>query len=288
MPGLRRRGGARGGRGRLPLHRRPVLRRAAQAGDPALRPAPRDGHRRARRKAGRPDGRGRRDPHPAPTCTGWASNALAGLERMADKSAQNLLAAAGAVQAHHAAALSRTAWASATSARRRPRTWRATSASSTRSWTRASSSCSRCPDVGPVVAESIHTFFQQPHNREVVEQLRACGVTWDEGEAAARAPRPLAGKTVVLTGTLPTLSAATRPRTCWRPPAPRSRGRSARRPTTWSPAPRPAASSTRRASWASRCWTRTACAALLAAAEHAPASGAAPRPQPQPCPDRPS
>ncbi len=62
------------------------------------------------------------------------------------------------------------------------------------------------PDVGPVVAESIHTFFQQPHNREVVEQLRACGVHWEEGEPAAAAPRPLAGKTVVLTGTLPTLS----------------------------------------------------------------------------------
>ena len=62
------------------------------------------------------------------------------------------------------------------------------------------------PDVGPVVAESIHTFFQQPHNREVVEQLRACGVTWEEGEPAARTPKPLAGKTVVLTGTLPTLS----------------------------------------------------------------------------------
>ena len=61
-------------------------------------------------------------------------------------------------------------------------------------------------DVGPVVAESIHTFFRQPHNREVVEQLRASGVTWDEGAPAARAPRPLAGKTVVLTGTLPTLS----------------------------------------------------------------------------------
>ncbi len=61
-------------------------------------------------------------------------------------------------------------------------------------------------DVGPVVAESIHKFFQQPHNREVVEQLRACGVTWEEGEPAARAPKPLAGKTIVLTGTLPTLS----------------------------------------------------------------------------------
>jgi DNA ligase (NAD+) len=62
------------------------------------------------------------------------------------------------------------------------------------------------PDVGPVVAQSIRTFFDQPHNREVVEQLRACGVTWEEAEPAAQVPRPLAGRTVVLTGTLPTLS----------------------------------------------------------------------------------
>ena len=61
-------------------------------------------------------------------------------------------------------------------------------------------------DVGPVVAQSLHTFFAQPHNREVVEQLRACGVTWPEGPVAERAPQVLAGKTVVLTGTLPTLS----------------------------------------------------------------------------------
>jgi DNA ligase (NAD+) len=61
-------------------------------------------------------------------------------------------------------------------------------------------------DVGPIVAKSLHTFFVQPHNREVVEQLRACGVTWEEGEAAAQAPKPLAGKTFVLTGTFPKLS----------------------------------------------------------------------------------
>lgn len=61
------------------------------------------------------------------------------------------------------------------------------------------------PDVGPVVAASIHTFFAQPHNREVVEQLRACGIAWEEGEAQV-ASGPLVGKTVVLTGTLPTLS----------------------------------------------------------------------------------
>jgi DNA ligase (NAD+) len=61
-------------------------------------------------------------------------------------------------------------------------------------------------DVGPVVAQSIRTFFEQAHNREVVEQLRACGVTWAEGEPAVKAPQALAGKTFVLTGTLPTLS----------------------------------------------------------------------------------
>ncbi len=62
------------------------------------------------------------------------------------------------------------------------------------------------PDVGPIVAESIRTFFDQAHNREVVEQLRACGLTWEEGEPAVQAPKPLAGKTFVLTGTFPTLS----------------------------------------------------------------------------------
>ena len=61
-------------------------------------------------------------------------------------------------------------------------------------------------DVGPIVAQSIRTFFDQPHNREVVEQLRACGVTWEEGEPTVQAPMPLSGKTLVITGTLPTLS----------------------------------------------------------------------------------
>jgi DNA ligase (NAD+) len=59
-----------------------------------------------------------------------------------------------------------------------------------------------------VVAQSIRAFFDQPHNREVVEQLRAAGITWPEHEGSASddAPKPLAGKTFVLTGTLPTLS----------------------------------------------------------------------------------
>ena len=61
-------------------------------------------------------------------------------------------------------------------------------------------------DVGPVVAQSIHTFFEQPHNREVVEQLRAAGVTWSESDGEQNTPQPLLGKTFVLTGTFPTLS----------------------------------------------------------------------------------
>jgi DNA ligase (NAD+) len=61
-------------------------------------------------------------------------------------------------------------------------------------------------DIGPIVAQSLRTFFDQPHNREVVEQLRACGVTWQEGPPAPVTPTPLTGKTFVITGTLPTMS----------------------------------------------------------------------------------
>jgi len=62
------------------------------------------------------------------------------------------------------------------------------------------------PDVGPVVARSIRTFFDQPHHREIVEQLRAAGVSWAEGAGVDSTPKPLAGRTLVLTGTLPTLT----------------------------------------------------------------------------------
>jgi DNA ligase (NAD+) len=61
-------------------------------------------------------------------------------------------------------------------------------------------------DVGPIVAQSLQTFFEQEHNREVVRALRDLGVHWAEGEPAVTVQQsPLAGKTFVLTGTLPTL-----------------------------------------------------------------------------------
>ena len=69
-------------------------------------------------------------------------------------------------------------------------------------------------DVGPVLAESIARFLGEPHNREGIRQLRAAGVHWPEGPPEglneglnSGAPAgALSGRTFVLTGTLPTLS----------------------------------------------------------------------------------
>ena len=58
------------------------------------------------------------------------------------------------------------------------------------------------PDVGPIVAQSIATFMGQAHNQEVIERL-ATQLRLKEGEPAAKAPAgPFTGKIVVLTGTL--------------------------------------------------------------------------------------
>jgi len=67
-------------------------------------------------------------------------------------------------------------------------------------------SLQRVPEVGPVVAASIARFCAEPHNLEVIGQLRAAGVHWPEEEQAAVVTSPLAGRTCVLTGTLPTLA----------------------------------------------------------------------------------
>jgi DNA ligase (NAD+) len=59
------------------------------------------------------------------------------------------------------------------------------------------------PDVGPIVASRIRAFFDEPHNREVIARLQASGVSWPESEPKATAEGgPLSGKTFVLTGTL--------------------------------------------------------------------------------------
>ncbi|MEM4986474.1 NAD-dependent DNA ligase LigA [Collimonas sp. H4R21] len=61
-------------------------------------------------------------------------------------------------------------------------------------------------DIGPVVARSLLAFFADPLNRELVEQLRAAGIHWPENLPAAGGSKFLLGKTFVLTGSLPTLT----------------------------------------------------------------------------------
>jgi len=63
------------------------------------------------------------------------------------------------------------------------------------------------PDVGPVVAQSIAGFFAEPHNRTVVRDLIAAGVRFEESaQIEIDTAGPVFGKTFVLTGALPTLT----------------------------------------------------------------------------------
>ena len=129
---------------------------------------------------------------------------LAELDRMADKSAENLVAA---LEKSKATTLGRFLFAlgirhvGEATAKDLARHL----GSMDRIMEASEAELAQVPDVGPVVAASIHRFFAQPHNREVVEQLRAGGIEWEEGEMRV-ASGPLVGKTVVLTGALPTLS----------------------------------------------------------------------------------
>ena len=60
-------------------------------------------------------------------------------------------------------------------------------------------------DVGPIVAENLITFFKQPHNIEVVEQLIDVGINWPKIKQKTDNEQPLVGKVFVVTGTLETM-----------------------------------------------------------------------------------
>ena len=131
---------------------------------------------------------------------------LAALERMADKSAANLVAA---LEKSKATTLARFLYAlgirqvGETTAKDLAKHFGALD----RLLDASVPQLLEVNDVGPVVAQSIHTFFAQPHNREVVEQLRTVGIAWPEHDGHGDlSPKPLAGQTFVLTGTLPTLA----------------------------------------------------------------------------------
>jgi DNA ligase (NAD+) len=64
------------------------------------------------------------------------------------------------------------------------------------------------PEIGPVLAASVRAFADEPHNRALVAKLTEAGVNMESQQPApdVSAPGPLAGKTFVLTGTLPTMT----------------------------------------------------------------------------------
>lgn len=61
-------------------------------------------------------------------------------------------------------------------------------------------------DVGPIVASKIAVFFRQAHNREILESLLQSGITWPVGESGGEQRQSLEGQTFVLTGSLSALS----------------------------------------------------------------------------------
>lgn len=66
----------------------------------------------------------------------------------------------------------------------------------------------RVPDVGPVVARSIVAFFKQLHNKEVIDRLIKSGMHWDDIKLKPAADMPLAGQVFVLTGMLSSMTRA--------------------------------------------------------------------------------
>lgn len=127
---------------------------------------------------------------------------LAGLERMGDKSAQNVVEA---IEASKDTTLARLIYALGIR-----NVGEATAKDLARHFGSLEAlmqadaeELQRVPDVGPVVAESIAGFFAEEHNREVIARLQQAGV---RGRAEARSAAVLQGLTFVLTGTLPQLT----------------------------------------------------------------------------------
>jgi DNA ligase (NAD+) len=144
---------------------------------------------------------------------------LAGLERMAEKSAANVIEA---IERSKQTTLERFLYAlgirdvGETTARDLARHFRSLealieAAAADLPTVHAEKDRDRCPhlravpDIGPVVAAHVAQFFTEPHTLAVIRALRTAGVRWPE-VAQASGAGPLAGKSFVLTGTLPSMS----------------------------------------------------------------------------------
>ena len=133
---------------------------------------------------------------------------LAGLERMAEKSAQNVLAA---LEKSKHTTLARFVYAlgirhvGESTAKALARHFGSLDALLHGATWEAGIQLLEVADVGPVVARSISEFLADPENRAQVLALRAAGFTWTEGAHVQKSLSPLAGKSFVITGTLPNL-----------------------------------------------------------------------------------
>ncbi len=130
---------------------------------------------------------------------------LEGLERMAEKSAANVVAA---IEASKRTTLARFIFALGIR-----HVGEATGKDLARHFggldalmTADEAALAEAPDVGPVLAESIARFFAEPHNRDVIRALRDAGVHWTESAPQRAAAGKLQGRTLVLTGTLPAMT----------------------------------------------------------------------------------
>jgi DNA ligase (NAD+) len=130
---------------------------------------------------------------------------LAQLPRMADKSAQNLIAAIDVSRNTtlprflHALGIREVGEATALALAKHFGRLEALEAAD-------EASLIAVPDVGPVVAAHVVAFFADAENRRIIATLRERGVHWPDIPVEPAAARPLAGKTIVLTGTLAQMS----------------------------------------------------------------------------------
>jgi DNA ligase (NAD+) len=136
---------------------------------------------------------------------GLSLEKLLSLERMGEKSAQNLL---GAIEASKQTTLARFLFALGIREVGQTTALNLANHFGNLNALRAASveQLLEVKDIGEVMANSIHTFFKQSHNQEVINALIQKGVHWDDIKIQEKAALPLVGQTFVLTGTLMHLS----------------------------------------------------------------------------------
>jgi DNA ligase (NAD+) len=130
---------------------------------------------------------------------------LAELDRLADRSAQNL---ASAIEGSKGRGLARllNALGIRLVGERVARVLALRYGSLDRLMAASEQTLAETHGIGPAIAASVRTFFDDESNRRVLDELRGLGVDLTERAAVVDGPRPLAGKTFVITGTLAGLS----------------------------------------------------------------------------------